>query len=191
MADEQVEQQGKGNEEILAQAQGTLQLFLDENYQLIRAVRSKAQFRAQGTPANKEAELKINTHISRAKDELMAKRWALTTGVLCRVSGVETKPDHSPNEPMAVNEIRGMKFSVIRYPEDPVRGSGGGYFYCLELDSGLSRKYYDLKDEEGKEEFIIKALHREEPNANDPSHFFGAAISDQGGKYQVEKIVSA
>lgn len=191
MADEQVENQGRGEEQILSEAKSKLQKFLDENYKLMRALRSEAQFVHLGVSLRDHGQ-ELQEYIKQAQEEASKKDIFISGTGLKTVTDDKTEYEHTVNAPLQSGEVRTMSFRISQLGRGRRRGIN---FTLWDLDTGPSRQYYDQKSEEEKENFVRKALYRAneyvaaEHEGRIPRVSYGAFISDQGGKYIIEKIV--
>ena len=114
-------------------------------------------------------------------------------GALCQISDFSEVYEHETlsfgPEPLAegIQAVRGFHF---RFQLE------GKNFECVDLDGGGSRKYFDQKDSDGKREFMRRFAERRRSSAiymGDPKNLpfgFTAFITDVGGKFVIEDVVS-
>lgn len=159
----------------------SLQDYLDKNYKLIKALRARAQFLDVGN-------LDMIREVTKEIDKMVLPELTLTH-FLCEISDTHTIEEHNPVNFDPTKSVRGF------YLQDMVSlGDRLLSFGLLDLDGGLSRKFFDDKDEDEKKAFMKRILNRSSvvggPNGPEgylPPHAI-TFISDQGGSYKIERM---
>jgi len=175
---------GEGAEQ---KARVELQSFLNKNYQVVRAMRSRNQGGSKGFNIDPEQLRKLEKLIE--KESSGRLHWF--DGILCEISDFGELVEHGlrfGSEPLAegIQAVRGFHFRF------KLKGKN---FECVDLDGGGSRKYFDQKDSDGKRQFMRRFAERRRSSAihTDPKKLpfgFTAFITDVGGKFVIEDVIS-
>jgi len=177
---------GEGAEQ---KAKAELQSFLNINYRVVGAMRARNQSGGKGFNIDPQELGRLEEYIEKESSGRM--HWS--DGILCEISDFGEVFEHETlsfgSEPLAegIQAVRGFHF---RFKLE------GKNFECVDLDAGESRKYFDQKDSDGKRKFIRRFAERRRSSTiymGDPEKLpfaFTAFITDVGGKFVIEDVVS-
>jgi hypothetical protein len=172
-----------------------LELFLKQNYRAIRAMRSLAQIWDGQFNLDSEQIEELKTFIAEESNGSLHH----SKGLLCEIWDDGEEFQHHGayfgNELGGdVAAIKGFRF---------VFGLDSRFFECVDLDAYKSRKYFDKMTDKEKYRFIRRFAYRHAAEADIPLWAlnweldfqslpvgFTAFISDNGGRFEIEKIVA-
>lgn len=169
-------------ENIKEQAKVALQAYLDKNYRLIRAMRANKQFYAQG---NLDGVVETRKFIESNRPSYEHEPFSKLCAIL--EAGILLPHDRSHFNPN--DTVRGFYFETAIGLED----NRALFIGCVDLDGGLSRKYFDDKSPKEKQDYMAKILQNpltlveDKPRRQKPPVGI-AFITDRGGKFEIEDL---
>lgn len=160
--------------------------YLDENYKFITGLRARMQFFMAGNLAFQEIGAEL-VRMGYPEDS-----WP--KAFLCEISDTETAHEQNIHDFNPKTHAKGFYLNnTFATPGDELRSRVVSISF-IELDAGLSRKFYDDKTGQEKKEFLAKILERpivqtpgDDKATTYPPHAV-VLMSDKAGKYQIEDL---
>lgn len=167
-----------------------LQTCLNRNLLAIKSLRSYTQFRESGTNIGHDQMMELEQFIKKKS----GNRWECFNGMFCTISDTDEVFTQDNGQFLGIGSKEDVKVIKGFYFRTNLIGCN---FECIDLDFGLSRRYYDQKSPAEQEKFMRRFAERQKGSDVFPEEYFyplplgfTAFISDQGNKFTIERMVS-